>query len=196
MEFAKGPINPLPAAVPQRLSDLIFLVWQNFCQAANPKVDVSSLKYIIHRMVSNPYTESIAEQAVQAVGSSVRAWPGTVLSDATQDPFKAIVGSPNGYGIGYLLASHHSIFGTKTYTDITVFNDAYSDLGILFTLGSPPSQRRDVDSESVLEAFAPDTLSVSATKADEPWGNDTLSEGTADPSAYAYSEGAWLYGEA
>ena len=147
-------------------------------------------------MVTNPSTEEIAEKAVEAVGSTVSAWPGFKFTDPTTDPFKALVGSPNGYGVGFLLATHNSIFGTKTYDYITVFNDAYGDLGILFALGSPPPQRRAVDSESLLEAFAPDTLSVSATKADESWGNDTLSETVADPSAYAYSEGAWIYGQA
>ena len=147
-------------------------------------------------MVSNSYTEAIAEQAVKEVGSTLSAWPGFKFTDPKTDPFKALVGSPNGYGVGFLLATHRDTFGTKTYTDITVFNDVYGDLGIVFGLGSPPSQRRAVDSESLLEAFAPDTLSVSATKADESWGNVTLSEGEADPSAYAYSEGAWIYGQA
>ena len=195
VEFAKGPINPLPAQVPQRLSDITFLAWQYFCQKQSPPANVgSSLKYIIHRMVSNQSTQQIAASAAQKAQSQLSAWPGTRLTP-TSEPGKAMIGSPNGYGVGFLLASHHAIFGTKTYASVTIFNDAYGDLGIVYALGSPPPQARAEITESVLSAFAPDTLSLSVTPTEnEPYENSTVAD--ADPSLYRYYDARWEYGEA
>ncbi|KAI4145938.1 MAG: hypothetical protein LQ340_006108 [Diploschistes diacapsis] len=140
VEFAKGPINPLPANTPQRLSDIIFLVWQHYCSTATPAVEPGSLKYLIHRMVYNPSTQEILEQATANAGSKMQAWPGTPL-DPTTDPGKAIVGSPNGYGVGFLMASHNTVFGDMTYQKITAFLDSYGDEGIVFEIGTASASK-------------------------------------------------------
>lgn len=52
-------------------------------------------------------------------------WPGVDFWMDT-DAGKAILGSPNGNGVGWLLAQHHAQLGRKAISRVTVFDTQYS----------------------------------------------------------------------
>ena len=203
VEFAKGPINPLPATTPQRLSDITFLAWQYFCKQAKPPVPLGSLKYVVHRMITNPSSMKILPQAAKNAGQSVKQYPGAALDPTKaehEDPFRAVVGSPNGYGLGFFLAAHQDAFKGKVITAINVVNDEYGDLGAVFGIGDSPTKvkiREEVISNGAQPGSGSrSTLSTIPTKTESPRRNPKSSSYTADFQAYYDAEPAWVYGGA
>ncbi|KAI4147664.1 MAG: hypothetical protein LQ340_005454 [Diploschistes diacapsis] len=106
----------IPADVPTRLSD-------------NP----NSLRYILRRSVINPYSTKIGKQAVAAAGSKVQEWPATNLL-ANTDPWRAVIGCPNGYGVGFLLMQHRAVFETRTLGTAWVFESSIEELCFLYSI--------------------------------------------------------------
>ena len=90
-------------------SDVVFLEWKTQAQANGH--DVQGLKYVIRYEIVNPSTVLIAERAA---GLWRRAgWPGlTFFMD--DDRARAVLGTPNGAGVAYLLATHKEQLGDKT----------------------------------------------------------------------------------
>lgn len=157
-------------------------------------------------MIVNQYSERIADQALDSVESAPARWPGTTFNPNTE-PGQALLGSPNGYGVGFLLGTHR-IFSPSTCTSITVFNDEYDDLGFLFALGdpnnppapppppAPPARKKRAG--IAVEELTLDTLSTSAikeTKTSRTWDNDTLSASSGSDLS-SYYDSSWEYGGA
>ena len=99
----------IPENVPTRLSDIMFLVWMHICDTLIPQADPQTLKYILHRSVMNEYSQRISTNALKAVGSKLSEWKGTQLDPGT-DPWKALIGCPNGIGVGWFLLQHKEVF--------------------------------------------------------------------------------------
>jgi len=88
---------------------VVSLEWQKQAQANGH--DVQGLKYVFRFEVVNPATVMTAERAA---GLSFKAeWPGITFS-MSDERGQAMLGTPNGAGIGYLLATHKEQLGDKT----------------------------------------------------------------------------------
>ena len=61
-------------------------------------------------------------------------WPGTTYEAGTE-AFNALLGTPNGFGIPYMLAQHQKQLGHKTVDKITIFyKGEHRRLMILFSI--------------------------------------------------------------
>ena len=117
--------NPSPLS---QYSDVVFLAW---LAAAGPSA--KNLRYIFRGPVADPSTLAIAQSALANRGKDLVAWPGERLSMAEADT-QAILGSPNGLGVGYLLAQHKDVLGVKVVESVTVFG-AEGAVGLCFWIG-------------------------------------------------------------
>lgn len=99
-------------------SDVVFLLWQEY--SPSPR----DLKYVIRAGVKDP--DSV-KWAIQAVIKSQRLfipdYPNRVTFTMDTDLGKAILGSRNGAGVGYLLAQHKEVLGLKTIISVTLWCD-------------------------------------------------------------------------
>jgi hypothetical protein len=110
----EGPVTPL-----SKWSDVIFVIYDNLARQAG--VPTSNLNMIIQYNIHNKDTETIVATAVQqSLGKPLGRWPGITFL-ITSDLGKAILGSPNGQGVGWLLAQHKSAFGSKTVSGVTAW---------------------------------------------------------------------------
>ena len=100
-------------------SDLVFLAWQNFQQKqAEPEARMQNLRYVFRMQIANVDTESIVSRVMGGVAASV--WPGKTFK-MTTDEGKALLGTPHGSGIAWLLAQHKKQLGLKTVDEVTVY---------------------------------------------------------------------------
>jgi hypothetical protein len=117
-------------------SDVVFVEWQS--QTAASGHDIRGLKYIVRYEIVNGDTASIVDQAATAPESE---WPGeTIPMSAIRG--RAILGTPNGAGIAYLLATHKAQLGHMTVErvqlwtrHIIVSGEMYNYLYAVFTIG-------------------------------------------------------------
>lgn len=100
-------------------SDIVFGQWQQV--AGN---SVSNLRYIIRYHIVNEDRQAVMGRALKAAGANgLSEWPGTEL-DPTMEPGKALLGSQNGNGVGYMLGQRKKELGLKKVEKITVFKHA------------------------------------------------------------------------
>ena len=97
-------------------SDVVFLEWQ--AQAQDNGHDVQGLKYVFRYEVVNPNTVVIVEQATGRLRRSL--WPGLTFP-MSDERGRAILGTPNGAGVAYLLATHKEQLGDKTIESVQVW---------------------------------------------------------------------------
>ncbi|KAL9581881.1 MAG: hypothetical protein Q9212_003628 [Teloschistes hypoglaucus] len=125
-----------------KLSDVQFIVWADQCrqQGAQPNV----LRYIFKHDVVTFSTKNIMRIAAglepeleekQGQGEDLSAaWPGLQFSPDSQQ-FKALMGTPHGKGVAYLILQHRNEMPTKNIESITVFTTSNDlDYDLLFTL--------------------------------------------------------------
>lgn len=105
-------------------SDVAWVQWSLRAQKE------SNLKYVLQYDVSNSYTIAVVKTINYKNGTNVLDWPGTTY-DAGSTEGQALIGTPNGSGIAYLLIQHKAGLGHKTIDAITVF-DWDEDLMMLF----------------------------------------------------------------
>ncbi|KAK5008297.1 hypothetical protein LTR28_004175, partial [Elasticomyces elasticus] len=117
----QGPRLEPPNAGPYppfgRLSDITAIVWQEGARAAG--TDPRNLKYYISPQIVNGQSKDVIKQALTNAGVPTDpppAWPDS-------DEAKAILASPNGGALAWLLIQHKAMLGVKTITAVTVFRD-------------------------------------------------------------------------
>lgn len=113
-----GAVTPL-----KQWSDIVFLLWQ---QHAGP--DIKNLRYIFRWNIQNSDSKALLQQVLAKQKlDEPRAWPGTRLLMDSPDA-QAILGSPNGLGVAYLLATHKEQLGFKVVYSVSIFatEDDYS----------------------------------------------------------------------
>ena len=79
---------------------------------------MQNLRYVFRMQISNADTESIVKRVMGDVATSV--WPGKTFR-MTTDEGKALLGTPHGSGIAWLLAQHKKQLGLKTVDEVTVY---------------------------------------------------------------------------
>lgn len=106
----------------------MLLGWLLECQKAG--IDPSSLRYIFRASIISTDTNNVINTLV----SNLPQWPGvTYLTLDWQG--QALLGSPNGRGIGWMLLQHQGTFGNKKVQSVQVWKGSDGFPSILFTLG-------------------------------------------------------------
>jgi hypothetical protein len=128
----KPPVTVLPKL--KNWSDIAFLSWKS--QGGG-----GALRYVWSAMIQNSEFAGIIGRALHEEGS--RSDPSAFDQDAEcrrfgwkdrkeinmdTDAGKALLGSPNGRGVGYLLVEHKSTFGERATANKVTFYCAGEDL--------------------------------------------------------------------
>ena len=124
-----------PSDVPYKWSDVVFNGWVSLCQSQN--VDPSGLKYVFHQSVSNPTTLGVIDSLVdsdQSGFTSFQQWPGDSW-DISEREAQTLLGSPNGYGLGFMLLQHRKALRNLKVQSVNVFKASGTGTELLFTLG-------------------------------------------------------------
>lgn len=101
-----------------RWSDVVYLEWQRLCRKA--RVPVNSLKHIISYNVENKPTEDVNQDVF---GLDTKDWSKISRGRTfypNEEAFAALLGTPNGSGIAYMLIDHKDQFGQMRVKSITV----------------------------------------------------------------------------
>jgi len=135
-------------------SDIVALEFAQIMKNVNKPTD--NLKGVWQRQVMNPDTQSLAAYlyGVDTPKDMGRAgeWPVKDYAPDS-DEFAALLASPNGVGVAYLLLQHRDLLGTKNITSIKVWRE--EELHILFSVGNLAMVQR----RSVLAEWEPDNES-------------------------------------
>jgi hypothetical protein len=147
-----GADDPFP--VLPRLSDILFLEFQRVM--TENKQPMKELKGFWRESVENQDTKELATQISSDNGMlhGIPKWPG-VDYGPDSDEFAALLGSPNGVGVAYILLQHREQLGQKTIKSVRVWY--VMALHILFMVddvenepGTSQRQRRSkVDSSAI-----------------------------------------------
>lgn len=115
-----GTITPL-----RQWSDVAFLQWLELAGAAK----VKGLKHVIRSVITNPQTRTRISEALTKSGhKTTPVWKNAAKFAMTTDEGAGLLGSPNGSGVGFLLAGHKSELGVKTIASVTVWANKELDL--------------------------------------------------------------------
>lgn len=102
----------------QQWSDVTFLEWQN--QAAS---NVGGLKNILRSNIINLDTRNMMDTALQMMTppQAIGFWGSQVTFEMTSDQGKALLGTPNGGGVAWILINHKAQLGIKTISSVTIW---------------------------------------------------------------------------
>lgn len=155
--------NPPPLL---RLSDWMFVLWQDFCKMN--AACIKKLNWVIHAGVTNPSSKKVAEESFGYKPGSKQpaifpAWPGYQYylpdEDDPEDPddpddpadnqtpenrnnFNAQTGSPNGYGVAFLLQQRREDLRGKVIHQINIFGtDDNRNLCLSWKSGPNPKSK-------------------------------------------------------
>lgn len=109
------PVTTIPDL--KQWSDITYLQWAALSSSKN-----SSLRYVMKTPCENPTTQLIISHAMKRTKQELSKWPGVSFSMAVEEG-QAILGSPNGLGVGYLLVQHRAQLGNRVVDKVTVFQD-------------------------------------------------------------------------
>ncbi|KAL7934263.1 hypothetical protein V8C35DRAFT_302158 [Trichoderma chlorosporum] len=105
----------------RRWSDAAWMQWTKYSD------DPSNVRYIFRASVINHTTLSIVFQALlskyQNNPPPIGVWANRLTLDVSENPneFYAVLGSPNGAGVAFLLATHKAALGIKTVNKVDIF---------------------------------------------------------------------------
>jgi hypothetical protein len=97
---------------------VVFVEWQY--QARTRGLPISELNYVFRIEITNADTIKVIQRIL---GGAFRPWPG-VSVPMTNEAGLAMLGTPNGRGVAWLLATHKEQFGKKTIESVTVWSDS------------------------------------------------------------------------
>ncbi|KAH6858863.1 hypothetical protein BKA58DRAFT_444049 [Alternaria rosae] len=115
-------------------SDIAYLQWLS---KANENLE---LRYVLRYSVMDDVTRFVLTYLSLQGRFALKEWRGTTYSAGSVE-FNALLGSPNGAGVAYLLIQHKKGLGHKTVDKVTVFKKKW-DTMLLFHI-------TDVDSADV-----------------------------------------------
>lgn len=103
----------------QSWADVTFLEWANACKGDGKCV--KGLKVITKCHAQNNATMRIGGQALGGA-NSWGAWPGKSFSNGS-DQFAALMATPSGRGVAWLLLTHRDEFGWKSVKSVNLWSD-------------------------------------------------------------------------
>jgi hypothetical protein len=107
-------VDPIFADV-TRWSDVVFTEWQT-----QAHLDISGLQYVFRLQMANDITMSVINTLNGHM--SHLPWPGLTFP-MTELQGLAILGTPNGFGVAWLLIQHRAQFGRRTIESVRVWSD-------------------------------------------------------------------------
>ncbi|KAK5126611.1 hypothetical protein LTR85_009545 [Meristemomyces frigidus] len=121
--------NALPTVQLRQWSDVVFLSWAHITTAEQQ----ANLRYVFRRVIRNEDTINVINTIARKKGLKscfkvkqcewqVPVWPGIVVEQG-DDGFTALLGSPNGRGVAWLLVQHKAAMGKRTVKSIRMWND-------------------------------------------------------------------------
>jgi hypothetical protein len=110
--YTNEEIEPVPL---RQYSDVVFLGWQ---QAAGDKI--KGLKYVFRHQVTNKDSIAVIKEVLERRAAQAKVWPGLQISMTERDAW-AILGSPNGHGVAWLLLQHKKELGLKSVRAVTIY---------------------------------------------------------------------------
>ena len=96
---------------------MVFVEWQS--QAKDRGLDIRELNYVFRFEIRNPDTREVIQRLL---GRTYRPWPG-VDAQMSNPGGLAMLGTPHGRGVAWLLASHKEQFGKRTIESVRVWSD-------------------------------------------------------------------------
>lgn len=132
-ESFDGEVVPL-----KQYSDVVFLAWQH---AAGNKVN--GLRYVIRHGIINAKTIAVTKHILELRGAANQPWPGLKIPMSDRDAL-ALMGTPNGQGVAWMLIQHKQQLGWKTISDVTIFQDG-RDLCLCFWIQDMQAGNMDLD---------------------------------------------------
>ncbi|KAF2249437.1 hypothetical protein BU26DRAFT_457490 [Trematosphaeria pertusa] len=102
----------------QQFSDVAWLFWTTLGGNNNNN---RPIRYFMSITITNGETEAVIAKALNDNGLTLGPWPGHFFEWDT-DEFKAILGTSNGQGFGYLLVEHKAQLGNRFITRVQVFH--------------------------------------------------------------------------
>ncbi|RAK97355.1 uncharacterized protein BO80DRAFT_482409 [Aspergillus ibericus CBS 121593] len=99
-----------------KLSQWSDVAWLNWAKLAD---DVTTLRAVIQFSVSNGVSEAVIEKV--ANGQKIGGYKAPLKREAGTEDFNALLGTPNGFGVAWLLINHKSQLGIKTIKSVSVF---------------------------------------------------------------------------
>jgi hypothetical protein len=99
----------------RQYSDVVFLGWQ---KAAGDRI--KGLKYVFRHQITNKESIAVIKEVLERRTEQAKVWPGLQISMTERDAW-AILGSPNGHGVAWLLLQHKDQLGLKSVRAVTIY---------------------------------------------------------------------------
>lgn len=116
--------DPYPFPELRQWSDIVFLEYQRLMTKTKQPLD--SLKGVLRQEIKNEDTLNVLAHIVGGDSSdlskNMKTWPGNDYA-ADSDALAALLGSPNGQGVAWLLRGHVDDLGKKTVGSVRVWWD-------------------------------------------------------------------------
>ncbi|KAL7910289.1 hypothetical protein GGI35DRAFT_479151 [Trichoderma velutinum] len=109
----------------RRWSDAAWMQWTKACEIRH--TDTDNVNYIFRATVQNVNSLTILLQAIRQKYSPtippIGVWNNRLTLDFNRNPdeFSAVLGSPNGSGVAFLLMTHKGALGIKTVSRVDIF---------------------------------------------------------------------------
>ncbi|TGO16731.1 hypothetical protein BPAE_0479g00010 [Botrytis paeoniae] len=111
----KSPIIPDLS----RWSDITYLKWAEVCKFHG--TEVSNLNYVIQHHVTNQITLDVINEVLKKRGESIGPSGSVVSMKDINGHGAALLGTPNGQGVAWLLAQHKEAFKDLTIISVEIF---------------------------------------------------------------------------
>lgn len=93
-----------------RWSDVVWLLW-----ARKAEDQAGNLRYILRDNITNKGTKAVMDQVFKVPENSLDLkWPGKTFDVREGDEGKALLGTPQGSGIAWVLADNKQILGERS----------------------------------------------------------------------------------
>ncbi|KAL9011178.1 MAG: hypothetical protein Q9173_003952 [Seirophora scorigena] len=111
-----APGQKIPAL--HRWSDVVWLAWT----LTAGREDRGQLRYIVRENITTKLTRRIMEYIKRArPDTDFLPWPGRLYDAATSDEGKALLATPHGVGVAYMLGDHADALGGRRYPAVCIF---------------------------------------------------------------------------
>jgi len=109
----------------RRWSDVAFL--QYLSSFPEPPIRPIPLNYVFRVQIQNAETSLVLNKIISNhVTFTYEMWPGITFGMDTEEG-KAILGTPNGCGVAWMLNQHSKALGEKNIEKVTLFHAAKKD---------------------------------------------------------------------
>jgi hypothetical protein len=110
------PVTVVPAL--KQWSDATFLQWADLSSDKH----IHNIRFIMKTPCENVITQEVIKAVMKRTKLELQRWPGVTFGMNSVEG-KAILGSPNGLGVAFMLIQHKRQLGNKVVEKVTIFQD-------------------------------------------------------------------------